>query len=99
MTKKDNWYYDCINFEKDAVNLTFFQPWMTVSDARILFSDAFERFQSYKKYHGWKNVWTLMNISYGIWQRESETNLRARLDLIKSRMDCNSTGRDTPTEI
>lgn len=92
MLEKDEWYYDCINFEKDAVHLTFVHPWMTVSDARLLFTDAFERFQSYKKFHGWKNVWTLMNISYGIWQRESEEYLKTRLDLIKSRMDCNSTG-------
>ena len=94
MDKKDEWYYVCINFEKDAMQLTFVHPWMTVSDARLLFSDAFERFQSHKKYHGWRNVYTLMNISYGIWQRESETNVRARLDLIKSRMDSNRTGRD-----
>ena len=96
MLEKDEWYYDCINFEKDAVHLTFVHPWMTVSDARLLFTDAFERFQSYKKYYGWKNVWTLMNISYGVWQRESEEYLKTRLDLIKSRMDCNSTGRDNP---
>tara|TARA_B100002019_G_scaffold270375_1_gene263916 strand:- start:680 stop:970 length:291 start_codon:yes stop_codon:yes gene_type:complete len=94
MDKKDKWYYECINFEKDAMQLTFVHPWMTVSDARLLFTDAFERFQSHKRYHGWKNVHTLMNISYGIWQRESEANVRSRLDLIKSRMDSNSTGRD-----
>lgn len=82
---KDDWCYKCINFEKDAIDLTFAQPWMTLSDARLLFSDAFERFQPYKKYHGWKNVWTLMNISYGIWQREPEKYVRARLDLIKSK--------------
>ena len=50
-------------FEKDAINLTFVHPWMTVSDALLLFEDAFERFKPYKKYHGWKNVHTLMNIS------------------------------------
>ena len=81
-------------FEKDAINLTFVHPWMTVYDAKLLIHDAYMRFRSHKKYHGWKTVQTLMNISYGIWQRESETNVRARLDLIKSRMDFNSTGRD-----
>jgi len=83
-------------FEKDAINLTFVHPWMTVSDALLLFEDAYEKFKNQKKYHGQKTVSTLMNISYGIWQREPENYVRARLDLIKSRMDYNSTGRDTP---
>ena len=83
-------------FETDAINLTFAHPWMTVSEANLLFEDAFERFKHTKKYSGWKTVQTLMNISYGIWQREPEEYVRARLDLIKSRMDSNSTGRDTP---
>ena len=54
------------------------------------------RVRSHKKYGGWKTVQTLMSIAYGIYQRESEEFLRARLDLIKSRMDYNSTGRDIP---
>tara|TARA_B100000085_G_scaffold83442_1_gene75265 strand:+ start:249 stop:503 length:255 start_codon:yes stop_codon:yes gene_type:complete len=83
-------------FETDAINLTFAHPWMTVSEANLLFEDAFERFKHMKRYSGWKTVQTLMNISYGIWQREPEEYVRARLDLIKSRMDSNSTGRDTP---
>ena len=83
-------------FETDAINLTFTHPWMTVSEANLLFEDAFERFKHMKRYSGWKTVQTLMNISYGIWQREPEEYVRARLDLIKSRMDSNSTGRDTP---
>tara|TARA_Y100000004_G_C8845514_1_gene382369 strand:- start:347 stop:601 length:255 start_codon:yes stop_codon:yes gene_type:complete len=83
-------------FERDAINLTFAHPWMTVSEANLLFEDAFERFKHMKRYSGWKTVQTLMNISYGIWQREPEEYVRARLDLIKSRMDSNSTGRDTP---
>jgi|TARA_R100001509_G_C4793589_1_gene190604 hypothetical protein len=86
-------------FDKDAINLTFAHPWMTVSDAHLLLDDAFQRFKSHKKYHGWKTVQTLMNISYGIWQREPEEYVRARLDLIKSRMDFNSTGRDVPPSV
>ena len=43
-----------------------------------------------KKYHGWKTVWTLMNMSYGRWQREPEDHVRARLDLIKSKNGINS---------
>ena len=83
-------------FNEDAINLTFVHPWMTVSEANLLLEDAFNRFKSHKRYHGWKTVQTLMNISYGIYQRESEENLRVRIDLIKSRMDSNSTGRETP---
>ena len=48
MLEKDEWYYDCINFEKDAVHLTFVHPWMTVSDARLLFTDAFERYNNFE---------------------------------------------------
>lgn len=76
-------------FDKDAIDLTFIHPWMTLSEAKLLFEDAFSRFIKYKKYHGIKNVYTLMNMSYGHWQRESEELVRARLDLIKSRQsDC-----------
>lgn len=74
-------------FEKDAINLTFVHPWMTVGDAKLLIEHQFNKVKSYKKYHGWKNVQTLMNISYGIWQRESEENLKARLDLIKAKIN------------
>ena len=79
--------------EKDAINLTLIHEWMTVHDAKLLLHDQYMRVRSHKKYGGWKTVQTLMNISYGIFQRESEKNLRVRLDLIKSRMDSNSTGR------
>ena len=73
-------------FDKDAIDLTFIHPWMTLSDARLLFEDEYMRFKDYKKYHGIKTVSTLMNMSYGHWQRESEALVRARLDLIKSRL-------------
>lgn len=74
-------------FEKDAINLTFVHPWMTVDDAKLLIEHQFHKVKAYKKYHGWKNVQTLMNISYGIWQRESEENLRVRLDTIRSKIN------------
>ena len=82
--------------EKDAINLTFIHEWMTVSDAKLLLYHQYMKVRSHKKYGGWSTVQTLMNIAYGIYQRESEEFLRARLDLIKSRMDNNSTGRDYP---
>ena len=72
--------------ERDAINLTLVHEWMTVSDAKLLLLHQFMKVRSQKRYGGWKTVETLMNISYGIFQRESEKNLRARLDLIKSEM-------------
>ena len=82
--------------EEDAIKLTLIHEWMTVSDAKLLLHNEYMKFRSSHRYGGWKTVQTLMNISYGIFQRESESYLRARLDLIKSRMDYNSTGRETP---
>ena len=72
---------------KDAIHLTFVHPWMTVSEARLLLYHQYMKVRSHKKYGGWKTVQTLMNIAFGIYQRESEETLRARLDLIKSTMD------------
>ena len=73
--------------EKDAINLTLIHEWMTVSDAKLLLHDYYMKVRSHKKYGGWKTVQTLMNIAYGIYQRESEEFLRARLDLIKSQIN------------
>ena len=80
--------------EKEAIQLTLIREWMTVSDARLLLHHQYMRVRSHKKYGGWETVQTLMNIAYGIYQRESEEFLRARLDLIKSRMDSNRTDTD-----
>ena len=82
--------------ENDAINLTLIHEWMTVHDAKLLLHDYYMRVRSHNKYHGWKTVQTLMNIAYGNFQRDSEVNLRARIDLIKARMDSNSPGRDDP---
>ena len=78
--------------EKDAINLTLIHEWMTVHDAKLLLHDYYMRVRSHKKYHGWSNVQTHMNMFYGHLQRDSEVNLRARIDLIKSRIDSNRTG-------
>ena len=80
--------------EEEAIQLTLIHEWMTVSDAKLLLHHQYMKVRSHKKYGGWKTVETLMDIAYRIYQRESEEFLRARLDLIKSRMDFNSTGRD-----
>ena len=71
--------------EKDAINLTFVHPWMTVSDAELLLIHAYKRFRNKKRYGG-NMVNTLMKIEYGIFQRSSEEHMRARLDLIKSEL-------------
>ena len=70
--------------EKDAINLTLIHEWMTVSDAKLLLHHQYMKVRSHKKYGGWKTVQTLMNIAFGNFQRDSEENLRARIDLIKS---------------
>ena len=75
-----------ISMERDAINLTLVHEWMTVSDAKLLLEDHFQKIKEYKKYHGWSTVQTLMDIAYGIWQRESEEQLQVRIDLIKSRV-------------
>ena len=76
-----------VDFEKDAINLTLKHEWMTVSDAKLLLHHQYMKVRSHKKYGGWKTVQTLMDIAFRIFQRESEENLRARIDLIKSEMD------------
>ena len=72
--------------ERDAINLTLVHEWMTVHDAKLLLHDYYIKVRSHKKYGGWKTVETLMNIAYGNFQRDSEENLRARINLIKSKL-------------
>ena len=76
--------------EKDAINLTLIHNWMTVYDAKLLLFDYYMKVRSHKKYHGWKTVQTHMNMVYGHFQRDSEQNLRARINLIKSKMEMNN---------
>lgn len=71
--------------QQAAINLTLTHEWMTVSDAELLLIDAYRRFRSSKKYGG-KLVETLMKIEYGIIERSSEQWVRAKLDLIKSKI-------------
>ena len=71
--------------QQDAINLTPTHEWMTVSDAELLLIDAYRRFRSSKKYGG-NLVETLMKIEYGIIERSSEQWVRAKLDLIKSKI-------------
>tara|TARA_R100001224_G_scaffold57302_1_gene33828 strand:+ start:57 stop:281 length:225 start_codon:yes stop_codon:yes gene_type:complete len=70
--------------EEDAIKLTLVHEWMTVSDAKLLLEHYYLKMRPQRKYGGWKTVQTLMNIAFGNFQRDSEENLRARIDLIKS---------------
>ena len=70
--------------EDDAIKLTLVHEWMTVSDARLLLQHYYLKMRPQRKYGGWKTVETLMKIAYGNFQRDSEENLRARLNMIKS---------------
>ena len=74
--------------QQAAINLTLTHEWMTVSDAELLLVDAYRRFRSSKKYGG-NLVQTLMKIEYGIIERSSEQWVRAKLDLIKSKITNN----------
>jgi hypothetical protein len=79
--------------EQDAINLTLIHEWMTVYDAKLLLHDYYMKVRPYKKYHGWSTVRTHMSMFYGHLQRDTEANLRARIGLIKSRTDFNSTNQ------
>ena len=68
---------------ESAISLTFTHEWMTVSDAELLMQDAYLRYLPYKKYHGMKNVKTLVGISYGIFLRSTQEELEERIAKIK----------------
>ena len=72
--------------EEDAIKLTLVHEWMTVSDAKLLLHHYYLKMRPQRKYGGWKTVETHMNMFYGHLQRDSEENLRARIDLIKSEL-------------
>ena len=46
--------------------------WMNYGQAMALVVDAYERYKNQSKYHGPKNVQTLMNISIGIYARDEK---------------------------
>ena len=75
------------DLERNAINLTLKHEWMTVYQAKLLLHDAYMRYKSQSRFGGWKTVETLIGIDYGIWWRSSEEHMRARLDLLESRMD------------
>ena len=52
--------------------LTEKQPWMSRAEALALIVDAFERFDSQKKYHGYKTVKTHVDIEIRIYARDEQ---------------------------
>ena len=61
--------------------LTEKQPWMSRAEALALIVDAFERFDSQKKYHGYKTVKTHVDLEIRIYARD-ENKARDRLAVI-----------------
>ena len=57
------------------------QPWMSRAAALALIVDAFNRFSSQKKYHGYKTVKTYVDIQIRIYARD-EKQARNRLSVI-----------------
>ena len=71
--------------KESAIQLTLNHEWMTVSDAELLMQDAYERYRPYKKYHGGKNVETLLGIAFGIFLRSTQEEMEARIEKIKTK--------------
>ena len=71
--------------KESAIQLTLTHEWMTVPDAELLMQDAYERYRPYKKYHGWKNVETLLGIAFGIFLRSTQEEMEARIEKIKEK--------------
>ncbi len=65
--------------------LTEKQPWMSRAAAMALIVDAFERFDSQKKYHGYKTVKTHVDLEIRIYARD-EKKARDRLAVISEWM-------------
>ena len=61
--------------------LTESQPWMSRAAALALIVDAFNRFSSQEKYHGYKTVKTHVDIQIRIYARD-ERQAKDRLSVI-----------------
>ena len=73
-------------FNEDVINLTIVHPWMKFEDAWILMKWSYEKNRSQDKYCGVKTVKTLMNIDFGIYQRQDEDWLKERIEYAKNQM-------------
>ena len=69
--------------DKHVIHLTVVHPWMTFEEAWLLMRWSYEKNRSQDKYCGVKTVKTLMNIDFGIYQRQTEEWLRDRIEQAK----------------
>ncbi|QDP66382.1 MAG: hypothetical protein Unbinned1819contig1001_28 [Prokaryotic dsDNA virus sp.] len=56
-------------------------PWLSYSDAKILIIDSYERHKSQNRYGAMAKA--LIGIDIGIFARESESEIKGRLAVIK----------------
>ena len=73
-------------FCQNVINLTVTHPWMQFEEAWLLMRHAYVRFKPEEKYN---TFLTLMSIEYGIFQRETEENLRQRIEIAKKELNYN----------
>ena len=69
--------------DRHVIHLTVVHPWMTFEEAWLLMRWSYEKNRSQDKYCGIKTVKTLMNIDFGIYQRQTEEWLRDRIEQAK----------------
>ena len=73
--------------DKHVIHLTVVHPWMTFEEAWLLMRWSYEKNKSQDKYCGIKTVKTLMNIDFGIYQRQKEEWLRERIEQARIKFD------------
>ena len=74
-------------FNEDVINLTRVHPWMTFDESWLLMKWSYEKNKNQDKYGGKKTVLTLMNIDFGIYQRQSKEWLEDRIQLAKQKFN------------
>ena len=72
-------------FDENTINLTRVHPWMTFEEAWLLMKWSYEKNRTQDGYCGKNTLLTLMNIDFGIYQRQTEEWLRDRIELAKSK--------------
>ena len=73
--------------DRHVIHLTVVHPWMTFEEAWLLMRWSYEKNKSQDKYCGIKTVKTLMNIDFGIYQRQREEWLRERIQQARIKFD------------
>lgn len=73
--------------DRHVIHLTVVHPWMTFEEAWLLMRWSYEKNKSQDKYCGIKTVKTLMNIDFGIYQRQKEEWLRERIQQARIKFD------------